>query len=143
MMLFDGGRLPSALVAADGEELAVPRTDGTVAVGTTLEDAGFDAVTVPADLQRLEAWARAQVPALGRRVDAWAGLRPSSPHVAPTIGWAAPDVLVAVGHHRNGLLLAPATGELIADLAFGRTPRLPAGAFAPSPSAQASSSTSS
>jgi glycine oxidase len=57
-------------------------------------------------------------------------LRPWSSRLAPTVGEAAPGVIVAVGHFRNGLLLAPATGELVADLALGRTPRVTPGPFA-------------
>ena len=142
MLRFAAGRLSTALVVAGGDELAVPRADGSVVVGTTLEDVGFDPRTVPDDLARLEAWARAAIPGLGRRVDTWAGLRPCAAGAAPTVGWAAPDVMVAVGHHRNGLLLAPATAELVADLALGRPPQVPADALAPAARAQASSSTS-
>jgi len=79
MLRFAAGRLSTALVVAGGDELAVPRADGSVVVGTTLEDVGFDSRTVPDDLARLEAWARAAIPGLGRRVDAWAGLRPTRP----------------------------------------------------------------
>jgi glycine oxidase len=71
------------------------------------------------------------VPGLGDRVDAWAGMRPWSPRATPTIGRLAPDVIAAVGHFRNGILLAPATGELVADLALGRTPRVPPAPYAP------------
>lgn len=131
MMIFDRGDLPTVLLRADGEELAVPRADGRVLIGTTLEDAGFDAAPRDPDLDRLEAWARSEVPGLGRREDAWAGLRPWSPDPVPAIGWAADGVIVAVGHFRNGVLLAPGTGEMVRALAEGREPFLPASAFAP------------
>jgi glycine oxidase len=118
----------------------VPRADGRVVVGTTLEDVGFDGRTVAADLDRLEAWARRWVPGLGRRERAWAGLRPWSASPSPTIGVLCPGVIAAVGHFRNGLLLAPATGELVADLALGRAPRVdPAPFAAPGPARPAAS----
>ena len=130
MMIFDRGDLDTVLMEKVAEGVAVPRADGRVVVGTTLEDTGFDTETVDADLARLEAWARRWVPGLGRREDAWAGLRPWSAAAGPTIALAAPGVAVAVGHFRNGILLAPATGELVADLLLGRPTRVPAGAYA-------------
>jgi glycine oxidase len=131
MLLFDAGDPPGILLSADGDELALPRADGRVLVGTTLEDAGFDASTDAETLDSLEAWARAEVPGLGRRIDSWAGFRPWSPRPAPTIGRLAPGLLAAVGHFRNGLLLAPGTGELIADLALRRPTRVNPEGFAP------------
>jgi glycine oxidase len=131
MMIFDRGDLPTVLYRAGGEELAVPRADGRVLIGTTLEDAGFDAAPRDEDLDRLEAWARSEISGLGRREDAWAGLRPWSPDPAPAIGWAADGVIVAAGHFRNGILLAPGTGEIVRALAEGREPFIPAASFAP------------
>ncbi|HTI35345.1 MAG TPA: FAD-dependent oxidoreductase, partial [Miltoncostaea sp.] len=130
MMVFDRGALETVVLDKATEGVAVPRADGRVVAGTTLEDVGFDAGTVAADLDRLEAWARRWVPGLGRREDAWAGLRPWSPRPVPTIALAAPGVAVAVGHHRNGILLAPATGELVADLLLGRPTRVHAPDYA-------------
>jgi glycine oxidase len=131
MMRFACPAPPPVLRQAGGEEIAVPRPDGRVLVGTTLEDVGFDAATEPAALDRLEAWARRSVPGLGAREDAWAGLRPFSPRPLPTIGWVGDGVVAAVGHHRNGVLLAPATGELVRDLVLGRAPRVDPAPFAP------------
>jgi glycine oxidase len=132
MMVFESGDIDTALYEAAGEEVAAPRADGRVVVGTTVEDAGFAATTHEDDLGALEAWARREIPGLGRREDAWAGLRPDAGRTLPVVGWAAPRVVAAVGHYRNGILLAPATGELVADLVLGRTPRLDPGPFAPS-----------
>ncbi len=130
MMMFDRGELDVVLMEKATEGVAVPRADGRVVAGTTLEDVGFDARTVPEDLDRLEAWARRWIPGLGGREDAWAGFRPWSPDPVPTVALAAPGVAVAVGHHRNGILLAPATGELVADLLLGRPTRVPAADYA-------------
>ncbi len=130
MLLFSSGDLGTVLIEGGREGVAVPRADGRVVAGTTLEDAGFAADTVDDDLDRLERWARARVPGLGRREDAWAGLRPWSPRPAPLIAEVAPGVIAAVGHFRNGILLAPATGELVADLALGRVPHVDPAGFA-------------
>ena len=130
MMVFDRGDLDAVLMEKATEGVAVPRADGRVVAGTTLEDVGFEEGTVPDDLDRLEAWARRWIPGLGRREDAWAGFRPWSPDPVPTVALAAPGVAVAVGHHRNGILLAPASGELVADLLLGRPTRVPAADYA-------------
>jgi glycine oxidase len=131
MLLFRSGRLGTVLIEAEREGVAVPRADGRIVAGTTLEDAGFAARTRAADLDRLERWARARIPGLGPREDSWAGLRPWSPRPVPAIGWAAPGVVAAVGHFRNGVLLAPATGELVADLVLGRPPAVDPAPYAP------------
>jgi glycine/D-amino acid oxidase-like deaminating enzyme len=123
MMVFDRGDLPFVL-RTDQSQIAMPRADGRLVVGVTWEDAGFDTSTDQLALDRLEAWAREQVPGLGQRETAWAGLRPWSDRDVPTIGWANDRVLVAVGHHRDGLVLGPATGELIRDLILDQPPRL-------------------
>ncbi len=133
MMLFASGDLDAVVMEPAVGCLAVPRADGRVVVGTTLEDVGFATGTVPEDLAGMEAWARRTVPALGDAEDAWAGLRPWSSRSAPTIAEVTPGVVVAVGHFRNGLLLAPATGELVADLLLGRAPRVAPEPFAADP----------
>jgi len=124
MMLFASGDLDAVVMEPATGYLAVPRADGRVVVGTTLEDVGFAPETVPEDLAGMEAWARRTVPALGEAEDAWAGFRPWSSRATPTIAEVATGLVVAVGHFRNGLLLAPATGELVADLVLGRSPRV-------------------
>lgn len=138
MMLFSSGDIDAVVMEPGEGHLAVPRADGRVVVGTTLEDVGFDSGTVAGDLARMEGWARRTIAALGEAEDAWAGLRPWSSRPAPTIAEAAPGVVVAVGHFRNGLLLAPATGELVADLVFGRAPRVAPEAFSAHPGPDAS-----
>jgi glycine oxidase len=64
---------------------------------------------------------------------AWAGLRPRLPDGLPAIGRFPdiPNLYVATGHYRNGILLGPLTGELVADLALGKKPRVPLDAFFP------------
>ncbi len=104
----------------------VPKAGGFVFAGATVEDVGFRRRTTRAGLSGLRRMAADAVPAL-RHADvssAWAGLRPASPDGLPIIGrlpgWE--NVYVATGHFRNGILLAPVTGRLIAQLVCeGRT----------------------
>ena len=106
----------------------IPRRDGHVLVGSTLEDAGFDKSTDDATRQRLHAEAAELLPALAamQPVRHWAGLRPGSPDNIPVID-RHPDfgnVFVNTGHYRYGVTLAPASAELLVDLMEGRTPVL-------------------
>lgn len=106
----------------------IPRRDGHVLVGSTVEDVGFDKSTDAATRARLHAEAAELLPAL-RRVEPirhWAGLRPGSPDNIPIID-RHPDcdnVFVNTGHYRYGVTLAPASAELLVDLMEGRTPAL-------------------
>ena len=106
----------------------IPRRDGHVLVGSTLEDAGFDKSTDVATRQRLQAEAAERLPALAdtHPVQHWAGLRPGSPDNIPVID-RHPDfdnVFVNTGHYRYGVTMAPAAAELLADLMEGRAPAL-------------------
>jgi glycine oxidase len=99
----------------------VPWQDGTLLVGATMEDAGFDERPTPAALSSLLAAAALLVP--GTRaatfVDIRAGLRPAPaeegamPFIGPSPAMA--HVTIASGHFRNGVLLAPLTAALVAD----------------------------
>ena len=106
----------------------IPRRDGHVLVGSTLEDAGFDKSTDDATRQRLHAEAAELLPALAamQPVRHWAGLRPGSPDNIPVID-RHPDfdnVFVNTGHYRYGVTLAPAAAELLVDLMEGKAPAL-------------------
>ncbi len=101
----------------------IPRTDGSVLIGETVEDAGFDVEVDPAAIERLREAAVRAIPALGDLAvsGAWAGLRPRSPNGRPYIGETALDgYYVASGHYRNGILLAPATALAIANVIEGK-----------------------
>jgi glycine oxidase len=106
----------------------IPRRDGHVLVGSTLEDAGFDKSTDDATRQRLHLEAAGLLPALAamQPMRHWAGLRPGSPDNIPVID-RHPDfenVFVNTGHYRYGVTLAPASAELLVDVMEGRTPAL-------------------
>ena len=100
----------------------LPRKGGLVAVGATVEEAGFDKTASPETAKALQAAAAQIVPALAKaRIhETWAGLRPASPDDLPVIGATATrGYFVAGGHYRNGILLAPATARGVAQLVTG------------------------
>ena len=115
----------------DEEIYIVPRGDGRVIVGATVEDAGFDKHVDAARIEGLFRRGVALWPPLaqGRITDAWAGLRPATPDLLPVLDALAPRVFVATGHYRNGILLAPGTARLMADLLAGREPELDLGPY--------------
>ena len=101
----------------------VPRADGEVVVGATSEERRDPAVTAGAVLDLLRS-AIDLVPDLAEYelAETQAGFRPGTPDNAPIIGELRPGVLVATGHYRNGVLLAPVTAAAIADLVTGGGP---------------------
>jgi len=113
----------------------LPRHDGRVLIGATVEEAGFDKTVNPTSIQGLHRAAARLVPAIGeaRIIEAWAGLRPGSPDGLPILGPASlPGTYAATGHFRNGILLAPITAALMSELIQGKTPRIEMNAFHPS-----------
>jgi glycine oxidase len=102
----------------------IPRSDGRLLVGATVEEAGFDKRTDPDTIQGLHHAALEMVPKLAdaRFLDNWAGLRPGTPDALPILGaTATPGYYVATGHFRDGILLAPITAEVMAAVIEGRT----------------------
>ena len=101
----------------------IPRTDGRLLAGATVENAGFDKRTVPETIQRLRRAAIAMLPALekARVLEDWAGLRPGTPDSLPILGETpTPGYYVATGHFRDGILLAPATARAMAQVIASR-----------------------
>jgi glycine oxidase len=111
----------------------VPRSSGRILVGATVEDAGFDKTVSESTIQDLRQAAAAYLPDLERApvVESWAGLRPGTPDDLPILGpTEVPGMFVAGGHFRNGILLAPVTAKIMADLITGKQPAIDIGAFA-------------
>ncbi|MHB0766681.1 glycine oxidase ThiO [Stutzerimonas sp. NM35] len=125
--------LPSMVLAK--RRYAIPRRDGHVLVGSTLEDVGFDKTPTEDALDSLRATAAELLPALGGAevVRHWAGLRPGSPEGIPYIGEVPgfEGLWLNCGHFRNGLVLAPASCQLLAELMIGREPTLDPAPYAP------------
>ena len=114
---------------------AVPRRDGHVLVGATMERVGFHRPPTAEARRRLLGAIRAVLPGLlALPVERqWTGFRPGSPDGLPFLGpvTARPGLWVASGHYRNGVLLAPITAEILAAWILGRPPRLEMAPFSP------------
>jgi glycine oxidase len=112
----------------------IPRSDGRIIVGTTVEEAGFDKRTDVTTIQRLHHAAVAMVPELrhAKILEDWAGLRPGTPDALPILGpTATPGYYVATGHFRDGILLAPITARVMAQVIEGMNPDHDLGSFSP------------
>jgi len=125
--------LPS-MVLAKGR-YAIPRRDGHILVGSTLEHAGYDKTPTEDALASLKASAVELLPALkdATVVGHWAGLRPGSPEGIPYIGPVPghDGLWLNCGHYRNGLVLAPASCQLFTDLLTGAAPIIDPAPYAP------------
>lgn len=101
----------------------VPKPDGSIVAGSTEEAVGFDARVTAAGVESLLGFARAVVPVLGNATVEWlwAALRPATADGQEIVGLAEgyQNVLVAAGHNRNGILLAPITAERLSAMAAG------------------------
>jgi glycine oxidase len=96
----------------------VPRRDGRIVAGSTLEDAGFVKDVTPEGIRRIMDGALELAPGLSDAevVEQWAGLRPDTPDHLPIIGpTEMRGLLMATGHYRNGILLAPVTAKIVRD----------------------------
>jgi glycine oxidase len=112
----------------------VPRSSGRLVIGATVEDVGFDKTVEPETIQELHHAAVELVPELASAeiVASWAGLRPGTPDDLPTLGKTeVQGVFTASGHYRNGILLAPVTARIMANLCTGRAAGLDISAFSP------------
>ena len=101
----------------------VPRLDGRLLAGSTSERVGYDKTVTAAGLRAVLDIALEIAPVLAdvRVADAWAGLRPGTPDDLPILGaGAVPGLFHAAGLYRNGILLGPLVGEIVAGLALGR-----------------------
>jgi glycine oxidase len=118
-------RPPLRHILKSGPGYVVPRADGHVICGTTVELVGFDKRVTATGLSTVLQQAMALCPALSEAtvVDSWSGLRPWTPDGLPILGKGSLDgLLLASGHYRNGILLAPITARLLAQVARGERP---------------------
>jgi glycine oxidase ThiO len=118
-----GESLPLNTVLFGTEIYIVPRQDGRIVIGATSEDVGFMAGNTSEGVQGLLDRAIRLCPALAKYpvIEQWWGFRPTTPDELPILGYSAdPRLILAMGHYRNGILLAPATAQIIADLLFNK-----------------------
>ncbi len=114
------------------EVYLVPRSDGRILIGSTLEEAGYDKRTDAETIHRMHQAAVRMVPALkeARILEAWAGLRPGTPDGLPILGaTSTPGYFVAAGHFRDGILLTPVTAHVMAQVITGVQPDYDISAF--------------
>ncbi len=118
----DPGAITRVIWGPDG--YLVPWPDGSVLVGSTVEDVGFDEAHTPAAVEKLRAAAVALVPSLGNAEmsSVRTGLRPKGPDDVPILGVskAVPGLVYATAHYRNGVLFTPLTVQLVRELVFDR-----------------------
>jgi glycine oxidase len=121
-------------IVAGDRVYIVPRADGRLIVGATVEEKGFDTTVTAGGVHELLREAYRVIPEIAELelVETTAGLRPGTPDNAPLIGMGATDgLLVAAGHFRNGVLQAPLTADCIAALLAGDDPPIDLVPFSP------------
>jgi glycine oxidase len=126
MLLYQFDKAPVASIVLTRGRYAIPRRDGHLLVGSTLEHEQFDKTPTHEARQSLKSSVEVLLPML-KSVEPkgqWAGLRPAAPDGIPYIG-KLPDFenfYVNAGQYRNGLVLAPASARLVADILLAREP---------------------
>jgi glycine oxidase len=129
--------LPLPIVVRTSDIYIVPRTTEAkgirAIIGATVEEAGFDKTVHPTDITRLRSLAAQLLPPIAeaRELETWAGLRPATADNLPLLGSlpGSENRFLATGHYRNGILLAPATASVMADLISGKRPLIDPSAF--------------
>ena len=112
----------------------IPRSDGRMLLGATVEESGFDKRVDTEVVQRLHRAAAQVVPEIAnqRSHDAWAGLRPGSPAGLPILGATSlKGYYAATGHYRDGILLSPITAQVMTEILTGGVPKRDLRAFSP------------
>jgi glycine oxidase len=136
ILTLSGSRAEPACrgIVAGERVYMVPRADGRLIVGATVEERGFDATVTAGGVHELLREAYRLVPEIAELelVEATSGLRPGTPDNAPLIGESAVEgLLVATGHFRNGVLQAPVTADCVAALLAGADPPFDLAPFSP------------
>jgi glycine oxidase len=119
------------VVRAPGVYL-VPRGDGRVTIGATIEHVGFDETVQEDSIRKMAAAALSLLPEAEAppQMDMWAGLRPGTPDGLPILGPAAKtNCWHATGHYRDGILLGPVTGHVMAQAMLGEVPDVSLAAY--------------
>jgi glycine oxidase len=134
IVAFDMAPGPLRHVVCTARGYLVPRSDGRVLAGSTLERAGFDKSVTAGGMSTVLQIALEIAPMLSdvRVADAWAGLRPGTPDGLPIIGpGALPGLFHATGLYRSGILLGPLVGEAVARLVLGAGAGIDLSSFSP------------
>ncbi len=116
------------------EVYIIPRSDGRMVLGSSLEEAGFDKRVDRETVQRLQRSAASIAPEIAqmRIHDDWAGLRPGTPDDLPILGATSmPGYYAATGHYRDGIMLAPVTAEVMTQVLTGQAASVDLAPFSP------------
>lgn len=117
MLLYKFDTPPLQHIVLQRDLYLIPRRDGYLLVGSTLEEAGFDKSVTATARKKLQQRAELLLPQLRNMpvVQQWAGLRPGSPHNIPTIGRHPQlgNLYLNSGHFRYGVTMAPASAEIL------------------------------
>lgn len=128
MLLFDAPPGLLQTMVLDGDQYLIPRRDGKILAGSTVEHDDFNKTTSLAAKERLAAFALRLLPALKTAplLAHWAGLRPGTEHGVPYIAKHPEfdNLSINAGHFRNGLVMGPASAQLMADLILNRPPHI-------------------
>ena len=113
-------------IVLDGAHYLIPRKDGHVLIGSTMEDVGFNNETTKSARQELLDWAYSIYPALSKAIPVghWSGLRPLATEAKPIIGQLPEfsNIYLNTGHFRKGILQAVSSAKLLVDTLSGKTP---------------------
>jgi glycine oxidase len=128
MLLFDAEPDTLRYMVLDGDHYLIPRRDGKILVGSTVEHAAFDKTTTAVAKDKLTAFALALLPALKNHplIKHWAGLRPGTEQGIPYIDLhpEIDNLSINAGHFRNGLVMGPAAAQLLVDKVLNRPPQV-------------------
>jgi glycine oxidase len=128
MLLLEANPDTLHYMVLDEDRYLIPRRDGKILAGSSVEHHQFDKTPSEAVRDKLKDFALALMPSLKQFpvINHWAGLRPGTEHGVPYIGRhpQVENLFVNAGHFRNGLAMGPASAELLADLILNRTPRI-------------------
>ncbi|TAN71414.1 MAG: glycine oxidase ThiO [Methylobacter sp.] len=124
MLLFDAQPETLDYMVLDGDQYLIPRRDGKILAGSTVEQDDFNKTTTSEARDRLNAFALNLLPSLKNfpAIKHWAGLRPGTEHGIPYID-KHPEIgnlFINAGHFRNGLAMGPASAQLMVDLVLQR-----------------------
>ncbi|HCP47422.1 MAG: glycine oxidase ThiO [Alphaproteobacteria bacterium] len=125
---------PTRTILFSHRGYVVPRADGRVLCGSTLEFEGFQKAVTANGVSKILDLATELLPQLATAelLDAWSGFRPYTEDHMPLLGHSGREgIWLATGHYRNGILLAPATAKIMAALLSGESPSTPVDAFDP------------
>jgi glycine oxidase len=135
MVLLRAARPLFSSVINAGLRYLVPRDDGRILVGSTMEDVGFDSSTTARGVADLLAFALTSAPRLADCAveRSWAGLRPATTDGLPVLGRIPhlQNAWIAAGHFRNGLTLSTGTAEIMGRLLCGCEPKMDLAPYSP------------